>query len=285
MSSSRYTVDTLHETFPDDDVCLDYIFQQKYGGLDACPKCGVAEPKYYRVRSRKCYECKDCGYQISPLAGTIFHKSDTGLKKWFFAMYMFSVSRNGVSAKELERTLGVTYKTAWRMCKQIRLLMQQDGSKLSGIVEADETYIGGVEKDGRSVRNKTPVLGVVEKGGQAKAFVSDYATRSRAMSFVRANVEVGAELHTDESRIYYWTKHEYEHKSVNHSRKEYARDKVHTNTIEGFWGQLKRSIDGTYHCVSPKYLQYYVNEFVFRYNFRTVPIFPYLLAMASQRVQ
>jgi transposase-like protein len=123
MKTPRYTIDNLHQQFPDDNTCLDHIFQLRFGGMVACPKCCVTEPKYYRVRSKKVYECKDCGNQISPLANTIFHKSETPLKKWFYAMYMFTVSRNGVSGKELERTLGVTYKTAWRMCKQIRFMM------------------------------------------------------------------------------------------------------------------------------------------------------------------
>src|SRR5512137_912899 len=143
MKTPRYTIDTLHKEFPNDDACLDFIFKKQYGKLSACPKCGVVSPKFYRVRSSKCYECNDCGYQLSPLANTIFHKSDTPLKKWFYAIYLFGVGKNGVSAKEIERHLGVTYKTAWRMAKQIRLMMQENGDMLSGIVEADETYIGG----------------------------------------------------------------------------------------------------------------------------------------------
>ena len=125
MKTPRYTIDTLHQDFPDDDACLGYMFQQQYGNLPACPKCGVAKPRYYRARGRKCYACNDCGYQLSPLANTIFHKSETPLKKWFYAIYLFGVGKNGVSAKEIERHLGVTYKTAWRMAKQIRLMMQQ----------------------------------------------------------------------------------------------------------------------------------------------------------------
>jgi transposase len=290
MKIDRYTIDTLHEKFPNDDACLDYMFEQQYGGLVACPKCGVANPRYYRVRNRKCYECNDCGHQLSPLANTIFHKSDTPLKKWFYAMYQFSVSRNGVSAKELERTLGVTYKTAWRMAKQIRLMMQQDGSKLSGVVEADETYVGGIqpENKGSMWDNTTAVVGIVEKkknSGKLKAFTTKHADATVALPFLRAHITPGSTLHTDDSRIYARVKRDFDHQFVNHSKQEYVRAGIHTNTIEGFWGQLQRSIDGTYHCVSPKYLQLYVNEFVFRYNVRQYAVYPYLLAKAGQRVQ
>lgn len=203
----HYTIDNLHEQFPDDNACLDYIFQQHFGGMVACPKCGVAEPKYYRVRSKKVYECKDCGNQISPLANTIFHKSETPLKKWFYAMYMFSVSRNGVSGKELERTLGVTYKTAWRMCKQIRLMMQQSNQPLTGVVEIDETYMGGTRRKIHQKSqwdNKTAVIGMVEKKkgeGKITAITTKQANATVALPFIRAMARQGTEIQTDESRI------------------------------------------------------------------------------------
>jgi transposase len=265
MKIERYTIDTLHLEFPDDDTCLDYMFNLSYGNLSACPSCGVVNPRYYRVRGRKCYACNDCGYQISPLANTIFHKSETPLTKWFYAIYLFSVGKNGVSAKELERHLGVTYKTAWRMARQIRLMMQQTGSPLSGIVEADETYIGGKTKLDRKFSK------------QADATVT--------LPFLRANILPGSTLHTDDSRIYSRVKRDFTHEFVNHSKLEYVKSGVHTNTIEGFWGQLKRSLDGTYHCVSPKYLQLYVNEFVYRYNYRNVVAFPVLIRAAAQHVR
>ena len=254
MKPPRYTIDTLHEQFPSDDACLDYMFQKQYGALPACLKCGVVSPKFYRVRKRKCYECNDCGYQISPLANTIFHKSETPLTKWFYAIYLFSVGKNGVSAKEIERHLGVTYKTAWRMAKQIRFMMQQSDNPLSGIVEADETYIGGKAKLNQKFMNKTAVVGIVEKKkgvGQVKAFTTQQANATVALPFLRSNIAADSILHTDESRIYSRVKRDFTHKFVNHSKLEYVRSGIHTNTIEGFWGQLKRSLDGTYHCVSP----------------------------------
>jgi transposase len=167
----RFTFRQFNERFPDDTACLDFLFNQSYDSMFACPKCGIVEPKYYRVNNRKCYECKDCGNQIHPLANTIFHKSSTSLRDWFYVIYLFSVAKNGVSAKEAERHLGVTYKCAWRIAKKIRQLMSEGTNplQLSGIVETDETYIGGVKRGkNMSVQDKAIVFGMVERKGKVK---------------------------------------------------------------------------------------------------------------------
>lgn len=284
----RHTIHHFNRQFPDDDTCLTYMFEQTYSDMPACPKCGVIKPGYYRVKARKCFECKDCGNQIHPLAHTIFHKSSTSLRDWFYIIYLFSVAKNGVSAKEIERHLGVTYKTAWRIAKQVRELMQQSGNPLSGIAEVDETYIGGKHRRKGMFDNKTAVIGIVEKkkdSGQIKALATKQANATVALPFLQSSIVVGTIVHSDESRIYTRVKRTFDHEFVNHSKLEYSRAGVHTNTIEGFWGQLKRSIDGTYHCVSPKYLQLYVNEFVYRYNHRQAPVFPVLIAAAARRVR
>lgn len=280
LLAMRYTVDDFKKDFPDDDACLEAVFQERYGHVDTCPGCGVIGTKFHRIKGRKTYSCQWCGYQLSPLAQTIFHKSSTSLWKWFYAMYLFSVSKNGVAAKELERHLGVTYKTAHRMARQIRSLMYDGDLKLGGNVEADETYIGGVARLNKKFKNKTPILGVVERGGNVKAIAVTGANASTALPFLRSSVEENSAIITDDSRIYNRLKREYPHERVNHSAKEYVRGIIHTNTIEGFWGQLKRSIDGTYHVVSRKYLQLYVNEFVFRYNLRGAVVYPVLLERA-----
>jgi transposase len=282
----KYTLKDFNEKFADDDACINYMFEQRYGNMIACPKCGVVEPKYYRVRSKKVYECKDCGNQISPLANTIFHKSDTPLKMWFYVIFMFSVSKNGVSAKEVERTLGVTYKTAWRMAKLVRSLMQQSSDLLTGVVETDETYIGGTRKLAHKYDNKSIVFGVVERGGRAKVKHVKSSGARVLLPEINRDVEPNTIINTDEFSSYRSLKHMgYTHTTVNHSKLEYVRGVAHTNTVEGFWSQLKRSIDGTYHAVSPKYLQNYLNEFTFRYNYRTEPVFPILISQASQRVR
>jgi transposase len=278
IKGMRYTKKQFEAEYPDDDACLEAVFQNRFGDLKICPKCGVSDTKFYRVKKRQCYACMHCGYQLHPLAGTIFRKTTTPLKDWFYAIYLFSVAKNGVSAKELERHLGVTYKTAWRMAKQIRLLMAQDVEQLNGMVEVDETYIGGRTK-GRQNRldNKTAVMGAVEKLGSARAQATGWADATIARSFLNVHLSPEANLQTDDSRIYRSAKKYFKHEVVNHSEGVYVQKGVSTNTIEGVWSQMKRSIDGTYHVVSPKYLQSYVDEFIFRYNYRDVAVCPVLL--------
>lgn len=284
MFTMRYTYKHFQKLYPNDDACLEKVFQDRFGHVKFCPYC-AAETKFYRVKKRQCYACQWCGYQLHPLADTIFRKSHIPLTDWFYAIYQFSTSKNGVAAKKIERDLGVTYQTAWRMCKQIRLLMQQDTEQLTGVVEADETYIGGRRKLAHRFDNKLPVIGITEKGGSSKAIVAhEGATSTAALSFLRSSIKAGSTIHTDESRIYSRVKREFIHEFVNHSKEQYVKDGVHTNTIEGFWGQLKRSISGTHHAVSPKYLQSYVNQFVFLYNLRGAAVCPVLLELASKPV-
>lgn len=286
----RYTVKQFKAEYPDDDACLEAVFQARYGNLKACPKCGVIGATFHRVRGRQCYACAHCGGQLHPLTNAIFRKSSTSLWNWFYAIYLFSVAKNGVSAKELERQLGATYKTAWRMAKQIRLLMQQETGMLSGFVEADETYIGGRTQMTHNRNNKTPVVGVVEKkrhdktDGRLKAIaLSEKASDSNVMPFLIKNVEPMSVLHTDKSLIYRNAmKDGFLHQSIKHSYHHYVENCVHTNNIESFWGQLKRSTSGTYHHVSPKYLQTYVDEFVFRYNHRNAPVYPVLIQRVAK---
>ena len=186
IRSMRYTIKQFNEEYPDDDACLDAIFKERYGDVTICPHCGVIDTKFYRVKGRKCYSCMHCGYQLHPLAETVFHKSSTPLKSWFYAIYLFSVSKNGVSALELQRHIGVTYKTAHRMARQIRSLMTTN-TKISGNVEADETYMGGrIQKRENRLKNKTPILGVVERRGEVRAKVVDGANASTALPFLRA---------------------------------------------------------------------------------------------------
>lgn len=280
IKGMRYTLKDFKTEYPDDKACLLAVLENRYG--NTCPRCGVIGVKFHPITGRKGFVCSECDKHIYPLADTIFRKSETSLWNWFYAIFQFSVSKNGVSAKELERTLGVTYKTAWRMCKQIRKLMEQDGEILTGEVDTDETYIGGRRKLAQKFNNKSIVHGVVERNGRAKITHVKSAGARVLLPLIRDGVAVNSQIYSDEWRSYKrLPKYGYSHTTVNHSKLEYVRGTAHTNTIEGFWSQLKRSIDGTYHAVSPKYLQSYLNEFTFRYNLRGVPICPILLERAA----
>ncbi len=271
----KFTIQDFNTKYPDEDSCIEEIFKQRFGQLTVCPTC--KNPfKYYKVSDRKCYACQYCSNQIHPLANTIFHKSETPLKNWFYAIFLFSTSKNGVSAMELQRQLGVTYKTAWRIAKQIRKLFEENDIGFSKTTELDETYVGGRggnNRRGRGSGNKIPVFGMVERKGNIKATVVVNTKRKTVMPIIREHIVLGTEIMTDEYLPYrLLTKEGYNRQTVNHASKEYVRGNVHTNTLEGFWSQLKRSINGTYHAVSPKYLQTYVNEFSYRYNRRFIPI-------------
>ena len=284
MPRQKYTLLQFFKRFPDEDACLDALFQSRFGRRSCCHNCGVIGAEYYRVKGRKSYACMECRHQLYPMAGTIMQKSTTSLQIWFLAIYLFSVSRNNVSAKELQRVLGCTYKTSWRIGKQIRSTMKQDTVPLSGIVEADEAYIGGRRRSSNRFSNKTPLLGVVQRGGHVRVRAVDSANATTAMPFLYSNVVRGSTLHTDESRIYYRAHQTFSHYAVHHGKHEYVRGDDYTNTIEGFWGLLKPSLDGTHRSVSKKYLQLYTDEFVWKYNRRhaSSQLFPLLLAEAVQ---
>jgi transposase len=259
-----YTVNQLRSEFPNEDVCLDFVFNQKY------PK---QKEEWYRVKGRKCY-ANSSGEQIHPLKGTIFEKSDTPLTSWFYAIYLMSQAKNGISAKELQGHLGVTYKTAWRIATSIRTLMTQDGKPLSGTVEIDETFIGGTRRMSSKFDNKGIVLGMVERNGRVRVKHVDDRSDYTLLKSIRKNVRKGSRIMTDELSAYKKIgKQGYKRHSVIHSKREYVRGNVHTNTIEGFWGQFKRSVHGTYHSVSRSYLQSYADEFAFRYNHRNASVF------------
>jgi transposase-like protein len=295
MKQNKFTVKQFNAQFPDDTACLEFIFKTRYpdGGKCTCGKIDC----FYPVTGRRSYACSHCGNQISPCAGTIFHKSETSLKSWFFAMFLMSSSKNGVAAKELERQLGVTYKTAWRMAHQIRKLMDSPAGMLNGVVEADETYIGGKARNMHAVTrkakgiqtgtsSKVAVLGLVEREGSVRATVVDDVKMETVIPNIVDNVAEGSTICTDELTSYNPLCHVgYVHARVNHRQGEYVRAEVHTNSIEGFWSQLKRSINGTFHHVSKKHLQKYVNEFCYRYNRRKVerPIFSELSGRVAEQ--
>lgn len=271
--AKTYTVFDFQCDYPDSDACLDKLMDLRIGRQSACPHC-ERDTRFHRVRKRRSYACQWCGHQVFPCVGTIFEGSRTPLVKWFYAIYLFASSRHGVPAKELERQLGVTYKTAWRMAHKIREFMaSMDVDMLFGEVEIDESYIGGHRpgKTGRGAAGKTIVLGMKQRDGAMKAFVIPDAKAATIQPLIDQSVESGSTIHTDEwwgYRLLTWRG--YEHRKVRHGAGEYARDGIHTNSIENFWARLKLSIRGSHIHVSRQWLHNYVSEFAFRYNHRKV---------------
>ena len=278
MSIEKLTVRQFFARFPDDDACLNHVMEVRYGMRHECRKCGK-DASFHKITGRRAFSCSACGDHVYPGAGTIFEDSRTSLQSWFYAIYLFVTTRHGVSGKELQRTLGVTYKTAWRMGQQIRDLMGDvDGfTMLQGHVELDEAYVGGHRpgKRGRGAAGKTIVMGLKERGGRMTTEVIPNVKKDTLRGVVLQNVEKGATVSTDElMSCGLLTGDGYQHGSVKHGAKEWAyydyRHKAthHTNHVESFWKLFKASVRGTHIHISSKHMQRYLNEFSFRSNYR-----------------
>lgn len=276
---NKYTIKEFRNDYPNDDACLDRIFQLRYSNL-VCPKCEGTKP-FVKITNRRAYQCPSCSFQLYPTQGTIFEKTTTPLTYWFQAIYLQTTTRNGVAAKELERQLQICYKTALRMAHQIKILMANKTIEpLTGVIEGDETFIGGLNKNrhedkkipesqGRSCKDKVPVIGILKRGGHIIAKVVDNTSGESLIPFIEEKVTKDESiLITDEWGGYNYLCKEINHVVVNHNEKEYVRGAFHTNTIEGFWSQLKRTIKGTHIHVSKRHLQKYVDEVGFRYEQR-----------------
>lgn len=269
------TLRQFYAMFPDDDACLDYLFKQRFGDVHVCPKCG-SQTKFHRLAAEKAYSCQVCAHHIHPMVDTPFEQTHMPLQNWFYAMYLFTSTRHGVSAKELQRQFGCSYKSAWRMGHEIRkYLAEIDGTTpIDGEVEVDETYVGGRRKGkrGRGASGKTVVLGMQDRDGDLIAKVVPDVKKATLTAEIEAHVVKGSTVHTDELRSYNDVASSgYTHKRVEHSAGEYARDGSHVNHVEGFFSILKRSILSTHLHVSRKYLQNYLAEFEFRHNRRAEP--------------
>lgn len=260
----------FNKDFPDDDTCLEWLKSHLNPNGIRCEKCDRVT-HHHKISYRRCYSCQECGSHYYPTAGTIFHKSRTSLESWFLAVYMMSSTRCGVAAKQLQRELGVTYKTAWRMFHQIRKLLNEDAGPMSGEVEMDETYVGGKRrgKRGRGAEGKTIVAGVKQRKGRISAQVVPDVKAKTLMPIMKEKVLPGSIVYTDELLSYNGTeKAGYQHRRIHHAMKVYVMGDIHTNSIENFWSQFKRSVDGTHHAISAKYMQRYLDEFGFRHNHR-----------------
>ncbi len=275
----------FNDRFPTSDACLEELKQLRFADF-ACPNCDSS--KLYKVKGRSMY-ASPCGFQVAPLSGTIFHKSSTDLRTWFLTIFLMTTTRSGVSAKTVERMTGVTYKTAWRMCNQIRTLMQDGGDLLTGVVEVDETYFqANPRKDSRLPKGKRTgeagiVLGMAEVGGRVR--VRRVPNSGLGMlDHVYENVSKSAIIHTDGWLAYKkLPKMGYTHAVVDHSIGQHVVDGVGTQNIDGFWNNLKRGVYGVYRHCEPKYLESYANEYAWRYSNCNsgVPMFELLLSKVA----
>jgi transposase len=279
-ASPEFSVREFFARFPNEQACLEHIMAVRFGGTHIdCPSCG-AEGQFHKLRDRRVYACPNCLFQIAPTANTILHDTRTPLVSWFYAMYLFCTTRHGVSGKELQRQLGVTYKTAYRIGMQIRELTGTVGldALLSGHVEIDEAYVGGRTRGqrGRPGKNskKTPVVAIIGRDGRMAAEAVENASTPTLRGLVQRFVEPGSTVSTDGFRGYsLLTGDGFKHGAVNHDIKEYARTEAdgtvfHVNTVEGFWRLFKASVRSTHVAISRKHMQSYLDEFTFRANHR-----------------
>jgi len=264
----------LMERFGTDDKCRHILEELRWSDGVRCPRCNSV--KISRIHERQQFDCDVCRYQFSVTSGTIFHDTHLPLTKWFVAIYLTVESKKGFSANQMKRILGVSYKTAWYLCHRIRAAMtEQEPEQLNGTVEVDETFIGGRKRGGgrgkgNYLSNKAIVIGVVQRGGKIRLQTIEHTDRKTLHRFIKLHCAPDTELIiTDDWKAYHGlADHDTKHEVVNHSEKEWVRGDIHTNGIENVWSLLKRSVTGTYHKLSAKHLDAYLDELEWRFNNR-----------------
>jgi transposase-like protein len=270
MKNSTYnTILELLENVKDEDDARRLITQMRWNGTIICPHCG--SDAIYHFSDHKRYVCKACDKQFTVTKGTIFENSKIPLRKWLIALFLSISNKKGITSIQLSKQIGVTQKTAWFMLQRLRQMFEEKAPELlDGVVEVDETYVGGKHKGkrGRGSENKTPVFGMVQRNGNVIAKTVADTKRKTLVPIIEQYIRKGCKVMSDEWWAYRNLKTDYIHKYVKHKTKQYAVGDVHTNTIEGFWSYFKRGTRGVYQYVSRKHMQRYVDEFTFRYNNR-----------------
>jgi transposase-like protein len=280
----QLTAAEFEAMFPDEDACRAYLRARRWPEGVHCPRCG--NPAVYDLATRKwhwqCHQCAPDGYRFSLLVGTIFENTNKPLRDWYRVIHLMLTSKKGMSALQIFRYMGFgSYKTAWGMCHKVRVALMQDIDQLGGIVEVDETFVGGLAKNKHIDKRgkgggtsgigsgKTPVVGAVKRKGNVIARVVENVRADTLCEFVREAVSHKVSLLcTDQWKGYRKLDKEYPHATIDHSKGQYVIGAVHTQTIEGFWSIFKRGVMGTFHKMSAKYMPLYVAEFQFRYNNR-----------------
>lgn len=277
--ADKFTLHDFLRGFYTTAQCLEFLARLRWPEGIRCRKCNEIKKHYLRVEQHA-FSCTTCGTLTTPTKGTIFYRSNVRLSDWFWVVFQFAKTRTGITAKQIERELDVSYKTALRMCNKVRSCLDEAPEKLKGKVEVDETYMGNSRryfgrkrKRGRGA-DKRPVFGVVERDGAVVAKVVDNCKRDTVFPIIKEHVESGSEIFSDEFAVYRTLSEEgYEHDTVNHSAGQYVKyredgEEVHTNTLEGFWSYPKNAIKGVHRGVSDRHLQGYINEYAFRQSHR-----------------
>lgn len=267
----------IYKQFPKEKDCLDHLEKIRWSGKPICPYC--KSDRITPVPKENRHHCNACNTSYSVTVRTIFHKTKVDLQKWFLAVSIVLNAKKGISARQMARDIEVNKNTAWYMLMRIRRAMIDNGELLKNLIECDETYIGGKNKNkhkgkktkggqGRNTQDKVAVFGILERGGIVKAGKVKDVSKKTLHKLIHRNAEKGSKIFTDEWKSYTGLSSKFSHNIVNHGTGEYVKGEAHTNTLEGFWSLLKRGIVGQYHQVSGKYLDKYINEFCYRYNNR-----------------
>jgi len=261
--------------FSDEETCWNHLESLRWAGKIVCPFCNGLE--YYKFNNSHTYKCKDCKKKFNAKIGTIFENTKIPLSKWFVSIYIATSHKKGISSLQLSRDVGVTQKTAWFILHRIREMLRAKAPRmLAGTVEIDETYVGGKNPNKHKnlrtfavgISDKTPVFAIVHRGGNVWNKPVPKANEENILPLITNSISKDVRIISDKSEIYGELYQEYNHETVNHDKGEYVRGDMHTNTIEGYFGLLKRGIYGIYHSVSPKHLSRYCDEFAYRYNVR-----------------